>query len=160
VLRLCVALLLTAGAVLAGCGSDDSEDGATTSISKDEFIERGDQFCEQFRDAADPLERKGDRAIEQRDFETLANLTDQLTALAEETLEQFRSLPVPEGEEAAVSGYLDVQSQQIVVADQLGEAFGRTDVGEITALGEEVQSLSQESDELAQSIGFTVCGRE
>jgi excinuclease UvrABC nuclease subunit len=160
VLKLCVALLLTAGVVLAGCGSDDSEDGATTSISKEEFIERGDQFCEEFRDAADPLERKGDRAIKQRDFETLANLTDQLAALAERTLEQFRSLPVPEGEEATVSSYLDLQSQQIAVADQLGEAFGRKDVGEITALGEEFQSLSQESDGIAQSIGFKVCGQE
>lgn len=158
-LRACVVLLLATAAVVAGCGSDDSEDGAET-ISREEFIERGDQLCAEFQDAADPLERRGDRAIEDRDLETLVDLTDRLSALAEQTLEQFRSLPVPAGEEEAVSSYLDAQSRQIAAAERLGEAFARRDLGEITALAEEVRSLDEESDQIAQQIGFEVCGQE
>lgn len=159
---LLVAVVALAAGLMAGCGGDDGGGGPATTerISKEEFIERGDQLCKEFRDAADPLERRGDRAINKRDFQTLINLTDELGALAEETLEQFRSLPVPEGEETAVSSYLDVQSRQIAVAEQLSEALRREDVGELTTLAEEVELLDEESDQIAQSIGFEVCGQD
>jgi hypothetical protein len=159
---LLVAVVALAAGLAAGCGGDGGGGGPTTTeeISKEEFIERGDQLCREFRDAADPLERTGDRAISERDFKTLIDVTDELGGLAGETLEQFRSLPVPEGEEAAVNSYLDVQSRQIAVAEQLSEALRQQDVGELTALAEEVELLDEESDEIAQSIGFEVCGRD
>ena len=67
---------------------------------------------------------------------------------------------MPAGEEAAVSSYVDLQSRQIALAERLSEALRREDVGELTALAEEVELLDEESDEIAQSIGFEVCGQD
>jgi hypothetical protein len=156
-------ILLVASVALAACGSDDSDGGtsATTeeTISKGEFIERGDQLCQEFNDASEPLDLEIEQAINQQDFGAAADVFDQGSALAMETLDDFEDLPVPEGEEDVISRYLDVQSQQIALAGQLGEAVRNEDTGSIQALTEEAQGLEAESDEIAEDFGFTVCGQ-
>jgi hypothetical protein len=150
--------------VIGGCGSDDSDDGTTTaaaeSITKEEFIEQGDRLCQEFRNEVAPLERKAEAEEARRDYQAVADLFGETVGAAKETYERFDALPVPEGEEDAVSSYLDVQNRQIAVAEQLAEAIRLEDADRIAALTEEAQRIDAEAGGIAQGIGFEVCGQD
>ena len=147
---LVVLALVALAAIVAGCGSDDSE--TTETLTKAEFIEQGDAICKK---ANEQSEAEAEEFAEENDF-TLEKASDeQLEEAVAEVLvpslngqvEELDGLGAPEGDEERV--------EEIIVslegaADEIEDDPGAVFDGEVLI----------EPSELAEDYGFEVCGQE
>lgn len=140
--------------VAAGCGSGD-DDSTTATLTKAQFIKRGDAIC-----------KKGDQEIEDG-FESFAeekNLPDnkeptkaQLTEAVETIVlpsiqsqsEALRDLPAPSGDEDQVSAMLDAVEEAVEEGEE-----------DPAALISSKADPFNEANELASEYGLKVCGQE
>jgi hypothetical protein len=154
------ALLVTLAAMalaapIVGCGSgDDSTTEETSTLSKAEFIERGDAIC---RKANEKIEKESEKFAEEHNF-TIKNghvPNDQMeeafvAVLAPELKQQAKELSeleAPDGDEEQV--------EEII--DSLEGVAGEIEDQPSIALGD---GVLQEPDALAEDYGFKVCGDE
>lgn len=104
------AAVLSAAALLAGCGGSDEAEGPIPveagSLSKEQFIKRANAIC------AETLERAG-AAYEDLELQGLAALSentaeivDALLPTFKEEVDRLRSLGAPRGEGKQVSAFL------------------------------------------------------
>jgi hypothetical protein len=90
-------LALLAGG--AGCGDDDGE-----TISKEEYVERANEACEE------AIAAHGEEAVELSSpptEEELNELADQIVDVNREIIDVFRELPVPEGDDAEIESIIE-----------------------------------------------------
>jgi hypothetical protein len=145
-----LAALVALAAIVAGCGSDDSE--TTEALTKVEFIKQGDQICEK---ANEQSETEAEEFAEENDF-TLEKASDEQIeeAVAEvlvpnlnQQVEDLEALGAPEGDEERV--------EEIITS--LEDAAG--EIEDDPGLVFEGETL-EEPSELAEDYGFEVCGQE
>ncbi len=149
-----LALLLAAGALIAGCGGGGGSDNDTSAsstgpVTKDAYIKRGDQICAQGtltigqagREQFGSSQPTQDQAVQFGQATVVPSLED--------TLAKLRTLDPPPGDEAKTSAIYDALEQGIdqlkknpdlFVASNQGGAFDR-------------------ANRLAQAYGFTQCGQ-
>lgn len=108
-------------AALSGCLIGLAACGGT--LSKDEYAERVDETCANMSDDLERLDPQGAKAIEERDFQAAGDVYDEMHAVVEKTLDSIESIPVPEGEEEAVSDFLRAQRVQAAALGRVGEAM-------------------------------------
>lgn len=140
-------------ALVAGCGSsDDSTETVeeTVALTKAEFIEQGDQICEQ---AEKDSESEAEEFAEENDFELEKASEEQLEEAIAEVLvpaldrqvEELDALAAPEGDEEQVEAIVvALEDASADVADDPSQAFE----------GEPLKEASK----LAKEYGFEVCG--
>jgi hypothetical protein len=153
---LVVLALVALAAIVIGCG--DSDDGgsetteATETLTKAEFIKRGDAICEE---ANEQNETEAEEFAKEKDF-TLEKATDeQLEEAITEVLvpslnqqaEDIKALGAPQGDEGQVD--------KIIVSLE----DGASEIEDDPSLAFEGRPL-KESSRLADDYGFEVCGQE
>ena len=141
--------VLAAGLLAAGCGSSDKS-GEKSSITKAEFVKKGNAVCAQGNkeiDAAgkklfgkDPNKRPSKAKLEE--FATTV-----LIPSVEDQVSKIRALGAPKGDEAKVKAILDA-------ADQ-GIQKGKQDPLSLTNEGSDPFA---KANKLAKAYGLTVCG--
>ncbi|HEX7293515.1 MAG TPA: hypothetical protein VF259_03130 [Solirubrobacterales bacterium] len=144
-----VAIALVA---LAGCGSDDGGEETQETLTKVEFIERGDEICSKAEERSEPeaeefAEENGfdlEKATEGELEEAIAAVL--VPALKQQT-EEIDALGAPEGDEEQIDA--------IVVALENGTAEVEDDPG-LVLEGTPLKEASQ----LARDYGFEACGEE
>jgi hypothetical protein len=152
--RTSLALLLACAVAgfAVGCGDDDDNGngGGDDSLSKAEYIERGDQIC-----------RAGDREIE-RDAESefgdlqeqpsredlVGFVEDVVIPNIEDQIAELRDLPAPEGDEDTVNAIYDAADESIETVKENPEA----------AVSEGADNPFEETNRLARDYGFEACG--
>ena len=149
---LVVLALVALAAIVAGCGSDDSDTTATESLTKAEFIKQGDAICKKGNDQS---EGEAEEFAEENDFTLEKASKEQLEEAVAEVLvpnlnqqvEDIRALGVPEGDEEQVEEILDsLEGAASEIEDDPGMVFD----GEVL----------EKPGKLAGAYGFEVCGQE
>ena len=152
--RTALALLLTCAVAgfAIGCGDDDDNGngGGGESLSKAEYIKRGDQIC-----------REGDREIQREGRSRFGDLQerpsrDELVGFIEDVvipniegqISDLRDLPPPEGDEDTVNAIYDR-------ADESIEAVKENPEG---AVAEGADNPFAEANKLGRDYGFKACG--
>lgn len=138
--------------LLAGCGSDDSAKDSTAApetITKAEFIERGDAIC---KAGDERIEAATESFGEDDDFPTESELRDYVVEVVLPEIsaqaKALRALPLPDQGADQVTAMLDSLDAEIAKAEKdpghpLEEASG-----------------FDEANLMAQEYGFEVCGAE
>ena len=150
---LALAALVALAAIVAGCGSDDSE--TTSSLTKAEFIKQADAICKkenakiatEFKSFAkengipldkEPNPEQGEELVEEI---LIPNVKSQAEAI--------RDLGAPSGEEEKVTELLESLDEGIEEAEE--------DPGAL--FSSETDSFAK-ANKLARDYGLEVCGQE
>lgn len=140
-----VALTLLAGAVATGCGGDDEE-----SLSKAEYIKRGDAICRKAEapiyQAAKSLGDLGTSKPTGRKLEAYEAFTkDALVPALRGEIKDLRGLPAPEGDEDRLD----------TLYDTANEALDKIEAD--PQLGFRVRDPVTDVSEQAKDYGFKAC---
>lgn len=135
---------------ITGCGSGD--DGGEETLTKAEFIKRGDEICSKAEERSEP---EAEEFAEENGFDlekaTKDEVEEAITAVLvpalEQQAEEIDALGAPEGDEEEIDA--------IVVALQDGAAEVEDDPGLVF----EDKPL-KEASQLARDYGFEACGEE
>jgi hypothetical protein len=141
--------VLAAGLIAAGCGSSDKS-GEKSSITKAEFVKKGNAICAQGNKeieaqgqkifGKDPSKRPSKAKLEEFSKTVLIpNVEDQVN--------KIRALGAPKGDEAKVKAILDAADQGIQTGKQ-----------DPLSLTNEQADPFAEANKLARGYGLTVCG--
>jgi uncharacterized protein (UPF0333 family) len=147
----CVAALSVV-LTLAACGSsDDSNSSSTASISKSEFLKKGNAACQQGNQQINAAGKqvfgtngnhKNPTQAEQTKF-----ATDTLIPVVQKEIDQIKTLGAPKGDEAQVKAVVD--------AAQAALDKGKANP---TALIQSDSDPFAKANKLANDYGLTVCG--
>ena len=102
--------LAVAGAVMAGCGSDEDE-----ALSKPEYVKQANAICKRFNSKVERQAQKAFAGIRDESELTSAKARGFLEAALpeyEQQLEALRELKPPEGDEDTVNRIYDVGAQE------------------------------------------------
>jgi hypothetical protein len=141
--------VLAAGLIAAGCGSSDKS-GEKSSITKAEFVKKGNAICAQ---GNKEIETQGQKVFgkdpnkkpSKAKLEEFANTV--LLPSVEDQVNKIRALGAPKGDEAKVKAILDA-------ADQ-GIQKGKQDPLSLTNEGSDPFA---DANRLAKAYGLKVCG--
>lgn len=132
----------SAATSLAACSGEQA---------KDDFIAAADGVCREADERIAGIERprgeKGVRAYVQQAEEISADLVADL-----------RELEPPEGDEATIDRMIDGLDRVTNLLGPLVQATVDRDAEELEELQQEVQQVTDDVSEVAQSYGFEVCG--
>ena len=164
-----IATASLAATLLSGCGGDD--DGGTktvtqttpapppaqgdATISKAEYIERGDAICAKYNELTKDL---GDQKPDT--FEEAAALYTQAIELFRPALKEFEALPQPRGDEQVIESYLDTVRQQLALYQRIQAAAEQSDRAKLESYAGDVRELRAKARGLAEGYGFKVCGSQ
>ena len=142
-----LAAVVSAGLLAAGCGEDAGE--VEESLSKEEYLARGDQIC-----------ATGDEAIEARTEDSFGGVPPTEGAEAERyvselvlpniqsQIEQLRDLAPPRADEDQVRAIYDAADEGLAEARQDPAAIARG----------ETPAVLEEANRLFSDYGFQECG--
>lgn len=154
--------VVTAGLfVLAGCGGGGGDSGDATStktaagLSKAEYIRRGDDLCREFRKTSDPLNKQIDRT---NDPAEQARLLREGADALDKTLQGFDALPKPHGDEKALTDYLELGRQNVLLVRRAADALAAGNAREASALLQTGVAATNRARGIAKGYGFKVCG--
>jgi hypothetical protein len=137
-------------AVLAGCGSG----GGTTTLSKSDFIAKGDEICKRAHDQFAEVQKNPPSTAE-----GFATLTQKLIEISESELSQIRALDAPEEVQPALNRYLKARQQGIALLKK-GLAAAKNDNPQAYAKAQSKVANGQvQRLKLAQAVGFNECSR-
>ena len=138
---------------LAGCGgSDDGGEETQETLTKVEFIERGDEICSKAEERSEPeaeefAEENGFDLEKATDGELEEAIAAVLVPALNQQAEEIDALGAPEGDEEEIDA--------IVAALENGTAEVEDDPG-LVLEGTPLKEASQ----LARDYGFEACGEE
>ena len=170
--RIAILLLAVLALGLAACGGDDDDATPATvsgtgssaqALSKDEFIEQGDEICRDLQQKAQALGREAQElaGVPLDDPETTkaaAQIWHKQVDLVQELKTRFDALgPPPEGEETTVGDFRSDIDEALELGKQIAGALDRGD--DPTALVGDYTTLIDQSNATAGLIGFKVCGQ-
>jgi hypothetical protein len=138
---------LAAGLLAAGCGSSDKS-GEKSSITKAEFVKKGNAICAQ---GNKKIEAQGQKLFGPNKKPSKAKLEEFASTVllpsVEDQVNKIRALGAPKGDEAKVKAILDA-------ADQ-GVQKGKQDPLSLTNEGADPFA---KANRLAKAYGLKVCG--
>ena len=144
-------LVLLVAVTLTACGDDD-DDGGGDALSKEEFIEAGDDVCRAASEEGGDIDEP-----EPNDAEDLSRFLDEAIEVVDTARADFAALDPPaDGEEVQ---RLEVEALADSV-DVLESAKVEADAGRYEAARAIVQAADPEAGarEPLQAYGFEVCG--
>ena len=142
-------LVLLVSLFLVGCGSDDGDDG--DSLSKDEFIDRGDTLCRDYEEEASGLP-------DPQTVEELTALLETASMLTSEFRDDVAALDPPQGEgERIHRAFLDAIDETVVKIDESLAASREGDVEAAGARFDEASAAASSVDEQLIDYGFDDC---
>lgn len=140
------AFLIVASLGLAACGSDDSSDDSSDSITKAEFVAQANAICAESNKTIDAAEKEAFSGGQPTQADADAFINDTLLPEVESQINDIEALPVPEGEEDQVSAILDAANK--------GLEEGKADPSALQGNGDPFA----EANKLANAYGMTECG--
>jgi hypothetical protein len=154
-----VLVLVLVVVAIAGGGDDEgtpiepvtgaSTPGLSSALSKDEFIQQGDDICEETA-----------VAIANVDSSDTKNQAEQELELTQSELDQLRTLTPPEEDQATLDDFFASLDDLI---DALDKKFLAADRSDDTALAEadpEIDTAKADVLSAAKDYGFKKCGEE
>jgi len=147
------AVLLVAG-TFAGCGGDSEEE----SLSKSEFIAQVDTLCAENNDVAAELSDEVGTAYQAGDYEAAADALEQQTDSTVAMVDKVKELTPPEEDQATIDEMLAISDEQQALAGDLVVAVGEGDDASVNQMSEELGSLADEFNVIADDYGFVDCG--
>lgn len=134
--------------VVAGCGGVESNETSPTEISKAEFISQADAICQESNAAIEgEIESTfggGAKPSKQQETEFV---TETIIPSIEGDLAKIGDLPIPAGEDEAITQFLDDAEAGVSEAKDDPEGFPKS-----------APSLGKSSEEAA-AYGLKVCGQ-
>jgi hypothetical protein len=154
VIVLLAALVALAVVAVAGCGSSSDSTESTASLSKAEFLKKGNAICEKgnesinsefeefskennLSETAEPPKEAQEEAVEQ-----------VLIPAISRQIEEVKALGTPEGDEGELAELLSAEEGVVEEAE------------ENPLLLFETTTKQKEANKLATEYGLTVCGEE
>ena len=151
-LRTLPALVLLALVPLAACGDDD--DGGGGALSKEEFIEAGDDVCREASEDGQAIDEPAPN-----DAEDLSRFLEEAIEVVDTARADFAALDPPADGEDVQRLEVDALADSV---DTLEEAKAESDAGNYEAARSIVQAADPEAEarEPLQEYGFEICGAE
>jgi hypothetical protein len=143
-------VVVVALAALFDRGPFGDED--TASLSKGEFIAKGDQVCEQAHDQFADLQKKPPNSAE-----GAVTLTQNLVDISENELDQIRALDAPPEVQDALDRYLRAREQGIAALKRGLQAAQDRNARAYAKAQAEVAAGQVQRLKLAEAVGFTKC---
>lgn len=145
---------------IAACGGGDDApitpvEGQTTAsatVSKRQFIERGDAICAEANAAIANLSAGGT-------IDPLA-LLSQERAITEGLLGSLRSLGTPGQGQAVLNRFYTASKNEVAILERQQTALERDDTTALTTLSTELATARSEALLAGQEYGFSNCGAE
>lgn len=132
------------GALVAGCGS---------SVSKDDYISRGDAICKQTNTAQAQL-----KAPAKGDLPATARYLTASAALVDKQLVQLRKLAKPSQDKGRLGDLLGREGDAIATLRKAADAARRGEQASADALFKQGQGELSDVAAGLTDFGFTVCG--
>jgi hypothetical protein len=127
-------------------------DGTTASLSKAEFIARGDEVCQRAHDRFAELQKEPPNSAE-----GAVALTQNLIEISEDELNQIRALDAPLEIEEALDRYLEAREQGIALLEQGLQAAEDANARAYADAQAEIAAGQVRRLELARAVGFSEC---
>jgi hypothetical protein len=140
-------LLLAVGLALAGCGGGDGGD----RLSQAEFVTQADAICQEY-------EAKLDALGQPQNEEQLADFADKAIPIARDGRERLGELNPPENQQENYDRWLEQGDRAIEIVEDLRDAAEDGDRAELQRIAQEAEQADQESNQLADQLGFKECG--
>jgi hypothetical protein len=143
-------LLLPAFSVVAlavGCGGGD--DGER--LSQAEFVAQADAICQEY-------EAKLDALGQPQNEDELAEFADKAIPIAKDGRDALGELNPPENQQENYDAWLEQGDRAIEIVEDLRDAAEEGDQAEIQRIAQEADQADQESNRLAEELGFDECG--
>lgn len=159
--HLIFASVVFAALLWTGCGSSDSSESETGSLTKAQFIKQADAICQKGsrqaeREYATYVRRNSDvvspQTTQSEQAAAAAEIIDTVYIPAhEKEIDEIRSLGAPESDEEKVTAILDAMQRALAVAEDHPLGFLRN--------GDSAYRSFAKAGKLAKAYGLTVCGR-
>lgn len=137
-----VAVAASAATLLVACSGDDS---------KGDFIAAADEACreadERISDMGEPL-----------DEGAILDYVEQAQEVSSDLTADLRDLDPPPEDVARVEGMIDDLEEATDLLEPLATASLDRDAEALEAIQQEVQEITDDVSEFAESYGFEVCG--
>ena len=128
------------------------EDEEKASLSKADFIAKGDEFCEHAHDQFAELQNKPPNSAE-----GAVALTQDLVEISEKELSQIRALNAPPQVQEALDRYLRAREQGIAVLKRGVQAAEERNARAYANAQAEIAAGQVHRLKLAQAVGFSEC---
>ena len=143
--RLGVPLAAAVAALLlvAGCGGE----------SKDDVIAEGDEICREANDKLEDLEEP----------ESLAGLPDyagEARPIVDDAVADLKALDAPDADREAFDQFIAKSEELAQKLEELEGAAPGTSEAELQKLNDDINRITDESNEAAAEYGFEACAEE
>lgn len=138
-----VALAAFVATALGACSGDGS--------SKEGFIAAADDAC---READQRIKDIGAPRVE----EGILGYVEQARGISADLVDDLRALDPPEADAGEVDEMIDGLERATDLLEPLAQATIDQDAAELQELQQEVQQVTDDVSEFAESYGFEVCG--
>ncbi|MDQ3951551.1 MAG: hypothetical protein M3279_01110 [Actinomycetota bacterium] len=138
-----MAAAVLAATVLGACTED--------ALSKEEYIDAADEAC---READEAIGKMGQPRVEEGVFDYVR----EARAVSEELVADLRALDPPADDEEQVDRMIDGLERATNLLEPLARASIDRDTQELEELQREVEQVTDEVSEAAESYGFETCG--
>jgi hypothetical protein len=128
------------------------EDEDTASLSKAEFIAKGDEVCKRAHDQFAELQKKLPNSAA-----GAVDLTQNLVEISENELSQIRALDAPPQVQEALDRYLRAREQGIAVLKRGVQAAEERNARAYADAQAEIAAGQVRRLKLAQAVGFSEC---
>ena len=133
-----------AATALAACTSG-------SGISKEDFVADADDVC---READERIDEIGQPRVEEGVFEYV----EQAEEISADLVADLRALDAPEGDQDEVDRMIDGLEEATGLLGGLARATIDRDAKEVQKLQLQIQQITDDVSEFAESYGFEVCG--
>jgi hypothetical protein len=133
-----------------GCGGG----GGDGTLTKDEFISKGDEICKSAHDQFAELQKNPPTTAEEA-----AALTQKLIDISESELSQLRDLNAPAAVQSSLDRYLNAREQGIAILKQGLAAAQKGDASAYAAAQAQTAKTQVKRLKLARAVGFEECSR-
>jgi hypothetical protein len=128
------------------------DDGTTESLSRAEFIAKGDEVCRRAHDQFAELQPSPPTTAQKA-----AALQEELIQISESELDRIRALDVPPEVEEALNRYLRAREQGIALLREGLRAAENDDAFAYDAARQRLANGQVHRLELAEAVGFSQC---
>jgi hypothetical protein len=143
------ALAALAAAIAAGCGGG----GDGERLTREEYIQQADAIC---ADVNQQIEALG----EPTSLQGLATIGAEAVSATEQGLDALRELQAPEEFEAQVNEAYDLLERQNELGREVVDAAEAGDEAEVNRLIDEISTVDEQADQIAQDLGLQECGKD
>lgn len=126
-------------------------------MTKDDLIRQADAICREVGDELDAIEKKGDKATRENDYESLAEAYESLADQGTTLVEDLRALEYEGEGSSAFDAYLATSQEQMEKVRTFTKALRDVDFESMTSYGAEIENLGGKAEGLALGFGLKDC---